>query len=90
MGLHAETLADEMGLYTADGDRIGMLSNRALRAARLVVDPGLHALGWTRAQAIRFMLDHTAESEGYITAEVDRYIAVPGQATAYRCRILKR
>jgi uncharacterized protein (DUF885 family) len=82
-GLYSERLADEMGLYSSDVDRLGMLSNEALRAARLVVDPGMHALGWTREQAIRYMLDHTAESEAAVTAEVDRYIAVPGQATAY-------
>lgn len=82
-GLYCERLADEMGLYSSDVDRLGMLSNEALRAARLVVDPGMHALGWTREQAIRYMLEHTAESEAAVTYEVDRYIAVPGQATAY-------
>jgi uncharacterized protein (DUF885 family) len=81
--LYAERLADEMGLYTSDVDRLGMLSNEAFRAARLVVDPGLHALGWTRQQAIDYMLANTAESETGIASEVDRYIAVPGQATAY-------
>lgn len=82
-GLYSERLADEMGLYTSDVDRLGMLSNEALRASRLVVDPGMHSLGWTRERAIEYMLDHTAESENSVTAEVDRYIAVPGQATAY-------
>ncbi|MEJ2205191.1 MAG: DUF885 domain-containing protein [Gemmatimonadota bacterium] len=82
-GLYSERLADEMGLYSSDLDRLGMLSNEALRAARLVVDPGMHALGWSRDQAIEYMLDHTAESRGSVTSEVDRYIAVPGQATAY-------
>jgi uncharacterized protein (DUF885 family) len=82
-GLYSERLADEMGLYSSDVDRLGMLSNEALRAARLVVDPGMHSLGWTRDQAIRYMLDHTAESRNSVTSEVDRYIAVPGQATAY-------
>lgn len=82
-GLYSEKLADEMGLYQSDVDRLGMLSNEALRAARLVVDPGMHALGWTREQAVRYMLDHTAESEAAVASEVDRYIAVPGQATAY-------
>jgi uncharacterized protein (DUF885 family) len=81
--LYTERLADEMGLYTSDVDRLGMLSNEAFRAARLVVDPGMHALGWTRQEAIDYMLAHTAESEGGVTSEVDRYIAVPGQATAY-------
>ena len=82
-GLYTEKLADEMGLYSGDLDRLGMLSNEALRAARLVVDPGMHVLGWTREQAIRYMLDHTAESRNSAESEVDRYIAVPGQATAY-------
>lgn len=82
-GLYAERLADEMGLYSSVVDRLGMLSNQAFRAARLVVDPGMHVLGWTREEAIRYMLDHTAESRGGIESEVDRYLAVPGQATAY-------
>ena len=82
-GLYAERLADEMKLYSSDLDRMGMLSNQALRAARLVVDSGLHALGWTRQQAIDYMLAHTAESPDDVTAEVDRYIIYPGQATAY-------
>jgi uncharacterized protein (DUF885 family) len=82
-GLYAELLADEMGLYSGPVDRLGMLSNQALRAARLVVDPGMHVLGWTREQAIEYMLDNTAESRGSVASEVDRYVAVPGQATAY-------
>jgi uncharacterized protein (DUF885 family) len=82
-GLYCERLADEMGLYSSDLDRLGMLSNEAMRAARLVVDPGMHALGWSREQAVAYMLDHTAESRGSVESEVDRYIAVPGQATAY-------
>jgi uncharacterized protein (DUF885 family) len=81
--LYTERLADEIGLYTDDVDRLGMLSNEAFRAARLVVDPGMHALGWTRQEAIDYMVAHTAESEGGIASEIDRYIAVPGQATAY-------
>ncbi len=81
--LYTERLSEEMGLYSADVDRFGLLSNEALRAARLVVDAGMHALGWTREQSIQYMLDNTAESRGSVTAEVDRYIAVPGQATAY-------
>ncbi|MDZ4675674.1 MAG: DUF885 domain-containing protein [Gemmatimonadota bacterium] len=81
--LYTERLADEMGLYSGDVDRMGLLSNEALRAARLVVDAGMHGLGWTREQAIQYMLDNTAESRQSVTAEVDRYIAVPAQATAY-------
>jgi uncharacterized protein (DUF885 family) len=64
-------------------DRIGERSNEALRAARLVVDSGMHALGMTRQQAIDYMLAHTTSTPGFAAAEVDRYIAVPGQATAY-------
>jgi uncharacterized protein (DUF885 family) len=82
-GLYTERLADEVGLYSSDLDRLGMLSNEAMRAARLVVDPGMHVLGWSRERAIRYMLDHTAESRNSVEGEVDRYVAVPGQATAY-------
>jgi len=81
--LYAETVADEMGLFSGDVDRMGLLSSQALRASRLVVDSGLHALGWTRQQAIDYMLEHTAESEHDVTSEVDRYIIYPGQATSY-------
>lgn len=81
--LYSERLADELGLYNGDIDRMGMLSNEALRAARLVVDPGMHVLGWSRQQALDYMLAHTAESEGAVAYEVDRYIAGPGQSTAY-------
>src|SRR5262245_3909460 len=81
--LYTERLADEMKLYSGDLDRIGMLSSQALRAARLVVDSGLHTLGWTRQQAIDFMLAHTAEPRDDVVSEVDRYIIYPGQATAY-------
>lgn len=81
--LYTERLADEMGLYSGDIDRLGMLSNEALRAARLVVDPGMHALGWSRERAVQYMLENTAESEGEVGYEIDRYLAVPGQATAY-------
>ena len=82
-GLYSERLADEMGLFSSDVDRLGLLSNEALRAARLVVDSGMHALGWTRQQAIDYVLAHTTETDARATAEVDRYLAVPGQATAY-------
>lgn len=82
-GLYAERLADEMGLFTTDLDRLGLLSNEGLRAARLVVDSGMHALGWTRQQAIDYVLAHTTENRSGAEAEVDRYIAVPGQATSY-------
>ena len=87
--LYTERLADEMKLYSSDLDRLGMLSNQALRASRLVVDSGMHALGWTRQQAIDYMLAHTAESEHDVTSEVDRYIIWPGQATAYMIGMLE-
>jgi len=82
-GLYAERLADEMKLFSSDLDRLGMLSSQALRAARLVVDSGIHTKGWTRQQSIDFMLAHTAEDPADVTSEVDRYIIYPGQATAY-------
>jgi len=81
--LYTERLADEMGLYSSDIARLGMLSNEAYRAARLVVDPGMHVMGWSRDDAIQYMLDHTAEGIDSLTSEVDRYAAVPGQATSY-------
>lgn len=81
--LYAERLSDEMGLFSGDLDRLGLLSNEALRAGRLVVDSGMHSLGWSRQQAIDYLLTHTAESPARAAAEIDRYIAVPGQATAY-------
>jgi uncharacterized protein (DUF885 family) len=83
-GLYAERLADEMGLYTGDLDRLGMLSFDAWRAARLVVDTGIHAMGWSRQAAIDYMLAHTALSPRAVADEVDRYIALPGQALAYK------
>ncbi len=83
-GLYSERLADEMGLYSSDLDRIGVLSYDAWRACRLVVDTGMHAMGWTRAQAIEFMLENTALAENNIINEVDRYITWPGQALAYK------
>ena len=77
-GLYTERLADEMGLYSGDLDRIGVLSFDAWRASRLVVDTGMHAMGWTRQQAIDFMLEHTALAPNNIANEVDRYIVMPG------------
>lgn len=81
--LYTERLADEMGLYSGELDRMGMLSNEAYRAARLVVDPGIHVLGWTRDEAIEYMMQNTAEGFDAVSSEVDRYAAVPGQATSY-------
>jgi uncharacterized protein (DUF885 family) len=83
-GLYSERLSDEMGLLSGDLDRFGILSFDAWRACRLVVDTGLHALGWSRDAAIAFMVDHTALAENNIVNEVDRYLAIPGQALAYK------
>jgi uncharacterized protein (DUF885 family) len=83
-GLYAERLADEMGLYSGDLDRLGMLSFDAWRACRLVVDTGMHALGWSRDRAIGFMLEHSALAPNNIANEVDRYLGRPGQALAYK------
>ena len=82
--LYIERLADEMGLYTGDLDRLGMLSFDAWRASRLVVDTGIHAKGWTRDQAEAFMRDNTPLAFNNIANEVDRYINTPGQALAYK------
>jgi uncharacterized protein (DUF885 family) len=82
-GLYAERLADEMGLYSSDVTRLGMVSTDAWRAARLVVDTGLHALGWSRQATIDWMAAHVPMSPVEIESEVDRYIAMPGQALAY-------
>jgi len=83
-GLYTERLADRMGLYSADLDRIGVLSYDAWRACRLVVDTGMHAMGWTRDRAIEFMVENTALAKNNIVNEVDRYITWPGQALAYK------
>jgi len=82
-GLYAERLADEMGLYSSDVTRLGMLSTDAWRAARLVVDTGLHALGWSRQEAIDWMASHVPMSRLEVESEVNRYIVMPGQALSY-------
>jgi uncharacterized protein (DUF885 family) len=82
-GLYTERLSDEMGLYTAAVDRMGMYSADSMRACRLVVDTGLHALGWSRQQAIDYMVANSPLTEGVCRPEIDRYICNPGQATSY-------
>jgi uncharacterized protein (DUF885 family) len=72
-----------MGLFSGDLDRLGMLSALAYRAARLVVDPGLHVLGWSRERAIDYLMAHTTAARSEAESEIDRYIAWPGQATGY-------
>ena len=83
-GLYAERLGIEMGLYDTPEKEMGRLSYEMWRACRLVVDPGIHAKGWTRDQAIAYMMAETALSRSNIEAEVNRYISWPGQATAYK------
>lgn len=82
--LYTERLADEMGLYEDDLGRLGMLSGDSWRSCRLVVDTGLHAKGWSRQQAIDFMVANVPVGLAEITAEVDRYIGMPGQAVGYK------
>jgi uncharacterized protein (DUF885 family) len=82
-GLYCERLADEMGLYTSDLQRLGMLSFDSLRACRLVVDTGMHHYGWSRSQAMDFMWSNTATTRANVRNEIDRYIGWPGQALAY-------
>jgi uncharacterized protein (DUF885 family) len=82
-GLYAERLADEIGLYDSPMARLGMLSFASLRACRLVVDTGLHHLGWSRRQAMEFMYSRTATTQANVRNEIDRYIGWPGQALAY-------
>ncbi len=81
--LYAERLADEMGLFSSDVYRFGMLSSEAFRAARLVVDSGLNFLGWPRQRAIDYLVANAGTEPSFAASEVDRYVAWPGQATAY-------
>jgi uncharacterized protein (DUF885 family) len=81
--LYAETLGPQLGLFTDPHDRFGHLQGQAFRAVRLVVDTGLHALGWTRQQAIDYVHEQTGDQRDYAAAEIDRYIADPGQALGY-------
>ncbi|MFD1952159.1 DUF885 domain-containing protein [Sphingomonas arantia] len=81
--LYCETLGEDMGMYETPYDLFGMLSYQAWRAARLVVDTGIHAKGWSRKQAQNYLHDNTALSDHEIETEVDRYIAWPGQALSY-------
>ena len=82
--LYAETLWDELGMQTDPYSRFGGLDYEMLRAMRLVVDTGLHAKGWTRERAIKYMLENSSMGETDARAEVERYIALPGQALAYK------
>ena len=82
-GLYSERLADEMGLYSDDLSRMGLFTADSWRASRLVLDTGLHALGWTRRYAVDWLADHTPVPRPEIESEIDRYISFPGQALAY-------
>ena len=82
--LYTEGLGKEFGLYTDPYQYFGRLGGEMHRAIRLVVDVGLHAKGWTREQAIKYDLDNEADSEANIIAEIERYMAIPGQALSYK------
>jgi uncharacterized protein (DUF885 family) len=88
-GLYSERLGIEMGLYDTPAKEMGRLSYEMWRAARLVVDTGMHSKGWSKQQAVDFMMDNTALSSANIDAEVNRYITWPGQALAYKIGELK-
>ena len=87
--LYAEKLGPELGLFTDPYQRYGHLDDEMLRAMRLVVDTGIHAMGWSRDQAIQYMLANSAMGRTDATSEVERYIAIPGQALAYKIGQLK-
>lgn len=89
MGLYAESLGRELGLFEDPYQWFGHLDMEMLRAVRLVVDTGLHAKGWSRQQAIDYMPANTSMAAGDVAVEIDRYISNPGQATAYKIGELK-
>jgi uncharacterized protein (DUF885 family) len=82
-GLYAEQLAEEAGLYADERSLLGSLSSSLMRAARLVVDTGIHAFGWSRERALEFLADHVPMPREVLAAEIDRYVVLPGQALAY-------
>ena len=82
-GLYAEQLAEEAGLYTDDLGLLGSVSTSLMRAARLVVDTGIHAYGWSRERALQFMAEHVPMPREFLADEIDRYVVMPGQALAY-------
>ena len=88
-GLYAERLADELGLYSNPIDYFGLLSEQGARASRLVIDTGLHTKGWTRQQAVDYMMSNTAWPATDIQNDINRYISWPGQATSYMLGMLE-
>lgn len=88
-GLYSEYLGYELGVYKTLYDKFGHLSQEMLRACRLVVDTGMHALGWSREKAVQYLLEHTSSSKSEVESEIDRYITWPGQACAYKVGELK-
>jgi uncharacterized protein (DUF885 family) len=88
-GLYSEFLADDMGIYTTKYEQFGKLTYEMWRACRLVVDTGIHAMGWTREEAVEYMSKNTALSLHEINTEVDRYISWPGQALSYKIGEIK-
>jgi uncharacterized protein (DUF885 family) len=88
-GLYAETLGRELGVYTDSYQYFGYLDSQLFRAIRLVVDTGIHAKGWTRDRTIQYILDNSSRGRSNATAETERYIAIPGQALAYKIGQLK-
>jgi prolyl oligopeptidase len=88
-GLYAEFLGPEMGFYKDPYSKFGQLTYEMWRAIRLVVDTGLHSMGWTREQAIKFFRENAAKTDQDIIVEVDRYIVWPGQALGYKMGELK-
>ena len=88
-GLYTESLAEEMGIYTTPYERFGQLTYSMWRACRLVVDTGMHAFGWSREEAVKYMAENTALSLHEVNTEIDRYISWPGQALAYKVGELK-
>jgi len=87
--LYAESVPADLGLYTDPYQDFGRLSMEIFRAIRLVVDTAIHSKKWSREQAVQYFLDNSANSEGDIRAEIDRYIVWPGQATAYKVGMIK-
>jgi uncharacterized protein (DUF885 family) len=88
-GLYSEHLAEDMGIYRTPYERFGKLTYEQWRACRLVVDTGIHAMNWTRQQAVDYFVENTALSIHNINTEVDRYISWPGQAVSYKIGEIK-